>query len=203
MSIKSAADIPMKMGFNVHYAEGSDHVAVQGPVPGYDGWMAEVEFLPDGRVYNLSVRPMYKGLDIDAGITVRMLRSLKFSDFEAALREVLRRTAKTIDPDDSMRHLLSIGEQFMAEPHPGKRGRGDDFYARLASDYVSLLGTQRDPVVALAERMGQQAGREVRPQTVRNQLTQARKRGLLTTVGRGRAGGELTERARQLLRDGQ
>ena len=60
--------------------------------------------------------------------------------------------------------------------------------------YVDLLdgGNQR-PVSTLAEQM------HLCEKTIRNYLFKARERDLLTSVGRGVSGGELTDKAKEIL----
>jgi hypothetical protein len=84
-------------------------------------------------------------------------------------------------------------EEFARNPRPGRRGRPDAFYARLAAQYVELLKTSSTPTKDLAET------RNYSPSSTRDFLNQARTRGLLTRSAKGRAGGELTEKARELL----
>jgi hypothetical protein len=82
-----------------------------------------------------------------------------------------------------------------AERRPGRRGRTDTYYARVARDYVELMEQgDQSPVATLARRKCLDA------KTVSNLLGAARLRGLLTPPPRrGRAGGQLTEAARRLL----
>lgn len=70
--------------------------------------------------------------------------------------------------------------------------RGNTYYASVAAAYVELLA-DRAPVAALAKNLGVSASK------VRNDLFAARERGLLTSTGQGRAGGELTDEAREIL----
>jgi hypothetical protein len=84
-------------------------------------------------------------------------------------------------------------EEFAHNPRPGRRGRPDAFYARLAAQYVELLKTSSTPTKDLA------AMRDYSASSTRDFLNQARKRGLLTRSDMGRAGGVLTDRARELL----
>lgn len=70
-------------------------------------------------------------------------------------------------------------------------------HASIAAMYVRLLDEKEPrPVVALAQQL------HLGHKTVRNYLFTARERGLLTSAGRGVAGGQLTDKARRLL-DGE
>jgi hypothetical protein len=76
--------------------------------------------------------------------------------------------------------------------HPIRRdGR---FYAEVASRYLDLVNLRDSrPAETMAHAM------EVSVRTVHAWLGRARKRGLLTSSGPGQAGGELTDKARDLL----
>jgi hypothetical protein len=83
--------------------------------------------------------------------------------------------------------------EFDRNQRPGKRGRPDVFYAGVAKRYVELLISSSAPTKDLADELG-------KPVTsTRDLLHQARQRGLLTSPSKGLAGGELTEKARELL----
>jgi hypothetical protein len=79
---------------------------------------------------------------------------------------------------------------------PGRRGRPDVEYARLAALYVALHEEGNPaPVEALAESL------HLSPAQVRNLLYEARRRNLRTKSAPGRAGGTLTDPALRLLED--
>lgn len=76
----------------------------------------------------------------------------------------------------------------------GRRERGDEAYAGLALEYALLVEDgDRSPSKTLAERFGGSGG------TWANRIAVARRRGLLTPVKVGEAGGALTEKALRLL----
>ncbi len=79
---------------------------------------------------------------------------------------------------------------------PGRLGRPDIEYAQHAELYVRVLrsGVPK-PTAQLAEQL------HLSPVQVRNIIGQARKRGLLTSAPKGRAGGELTELAIEILKE--
>jgi hypothetical protein len=84
--------------------------------------------------------------------------------------------------------------EFNEVRHPGRRGRDDSFYAQVAARYVHhLTSTDQAPTAALADEM------TVSVSSVRGLLYEARRRGLLTDAPPGRAGGQLTDKARGLL----
>jgi hypothetical protein len=81
-------------------------------------------------------------------------------------------------------------------PDPTKRGARDDtYYATWAAHYVRLAGVSSAPVAELAEKFG------VTRDRVRNVLHLARQRGLLTRGTHGRAGGELTPKGDDALKE--
>jgi hypothetical protein len=102
---------------------------------------------------------------------------------------------------ESARRLIgSLGFDPDVRPERGRRGpKGtpDSWYALLAADYLDAIkGGSRSPVADLAKERGMS---EV---GLRAALNRARKRGLLTRKGTGRAGGTLTPRAVRILRGG-
>lgn len=81
-------------------------------------------------------------------------------------------------------------------PRRGPTGWPDADYARLAADYLAFVEAgSRRPVIDLA------LARNEPEETVRQQLVRARRRGLLTRQTAGKAGGQLTERAKRLLKE--
>ncbi len=77
---------------------------------------------------------------------------------------------------------------------PARLEMSDLEYASLAARYAELLAEGfAHPTAILADELGYQPG------TVNQRVREARKRGLLTAAPAGRAGGELTDKARGLL----
>lgn len=95
-------------------------------------------------------------------------------------------------PDAARAVLDANADRYAEMSEESTRGRGDIFYARLAADYVDLLPDKRVNTI-LAER------RFVAVSTITSQVSEARRRDLLTRVSRGRPGGALTPKAYQLL----
>lgn len=92
-----------------------------------------------------------------------------------------------------MEVVRAVGGTFGVRP--GRRGRPDEEYARLAAAYVRLLGESK-PVEALAEQ------EHLSQSQVRNLLSEAKRRKIITRPGQGRAGGQLTKYGRSLLEGG-
>ena len=105
---------------------------------------------------------------------------------------------RRITKEDQVRHQLDVeryraaAAAFEEVPRPGAAGRGEHHYAAIAKLYVSLLA-EPNPTEVLAAQLG------VSTKTASNLLFKAREKQLLTSLGRGRAGGELTDKARRLL----
>ena len=97
-------------------------------------------------------------------------------------------------------YTLTVGELgFDPEKKPqrgrrGPKGWPDEEYARLAAAYVERCAAgSRSPVVDVATAHG------MTPDGVRGSLSRARKKGLLTRQTQGRAGGQLTAKAKKLI----
>ncbi|MEU4155726.1 hypothetical protein [Actinoplanes sp. NPDC026670] len=83
---------------------------------------------------------------------------------------------------------LDLGRTF--DHHPGRNGRRDIDYARLAREYVDLVKQGEHPLRGLVAEYGSTATRWS------NRVSEARKRGVITG-SRGTA--RLTDYARNLL----
>lgn len=158
---------------------------------GYPGWQVAATFRrrPDGvlALLELHVSPVLltgPENDQEHEITAAMLRSVRLSD----LRREAQRAAQSWGSDAAHTVAPELGAR------PGRTGRDDRPYAVLAARYLELCTESRAPVVELAAETYRSTS------TVQNLLTEARRRGLLIRR-QGRAGGELTEKARRLLDD--
>jgi len=78
-------------------------------------------------------------------------------------------------------------------PKPGRRPKPDEYYAKFAKEYVDALPRSRSPVADIS------ADHQISQGKVRDIIHEARQRRLLTKTRQGRVGGELTERARNIL----
>lgn len=119
-----------------------------------------------------------------AFVGLRRLRDAPIGDLDRAARQQITDTFGRLGDD--------MLDAFKNPGRPGRRGRDDGFYAALASRYVALLGSGH-PVVDLAKEFGQE------PPRVRNWLHEARRRGVLSHPTPGKAGGDLTQKGRDLL----
>jgi hypothetical protein len=93
-----------------------------------------------------------------------------------------------------------ITAQFAAKPRPGRAGRPDVLYAVWAARYVDALAGTKAPIAALVKQY-ENTPERISAASLRAILNKARgrKRQLLTKAPAGRAGGELTKKAEQLL----
>lgn len=118
--------------------------------------------------------------DAPAAVTARLLRDVPFGDIIEQIRRNVRAQVPTFAPG--------------IEHQPGRRRQPDEFYAAVAAAYVQALEAgSRSPARDIAD------ARSYSRSMVNNWIHEARRRDLLTEAPPGRAGGELTERARALL----
>jgi hypothetical protein len=91
-----------------------------------------------------------------------------------------------------------------APQHPGRSGRTDDYWLTVALAYVRCLADDPERVaVCVAAELSKLWSRKVTPKQATAYINRTRKKGFLTPApGRGKAGGELTDKARQLLTEG-
>lgn len=202
-----------------------DTLALAQPLPGNEAWTVQLAFRVRGGRTDLiahAVIPTPKGwpehvtdkqVD-DEGNLSRPWLELRtwLTDWVESLEEppgrlttAVVRSAMTGELERHARRLIASWSDrgFLfpkgAAGHPtgrprGASGNGDRFFAELAARYVQLSAETDKAVEALAAEMGAKVS------TTRNRIFRAREKGLLTSPGQGRTGGELTERAVNLLR---
>lgn len=157
-----------------------------------------------GEIVELAVRPSDaeppqrsriwadRPADTVGGIPMRLLRLSSRELLElVADFQVWAMSATTSDPAVK-RRLQQWGDDFSASARPGRKGRPPVEYARVAQRYVQLLNDPK-PLESLRAELGLSASQ------VRNVLYKARHDDLLTRAPKGRAGGELTQKAIDLL----
>ena len=137
------------------------------------------------------------------GLSARTVRRVHLSDYRAHTHEVLAWVMQQHGGRDGgagrLLRRFGIFPPDEDRPRPVRRaGKPDRFYARLAAAYTELVSSgRRHPIKTLASRRHEGSA------TIRNWIREARVRGLLTRGVRGRAGGELTPRARRILEEGR
>lgn len=175
------------VGDGYRAAPGEDLIEIDQPVDGFPGWVATWLFLVVKPPEPIAVRLRYLGPDQrTTAITAQLLRKVspdrarqRFSEVHLA-SEVGLLFNEAFDATD-------------ATARPGRRGRDDRFYAVLVRDYSGLVATSPTPVKELANKLGYSASQ------IRNLLYTARQRGLLTASEPGKAGGDETDKCREIL----
>jgi transposase-like protein len=118
-------------------------------------------------------------------LSARLLRQIPLGEIETDLRERLARSyyMKTYRTEET-KHVQEAR----------RRRKSDRFYVEIAEQYDEAMrsGTNQ-PAQQLIARHGVPEG------TMYRWINAARRRGLLSETGRGRAGGYLTEKAKKLL----
>ena len=125
------------------------------------------------------------------GLESRHLRSIS----PATMLEVLRQVAAEVVDSRSDGDRMLAGESGPAFPLLSKRGRVTDLeLAQIAAVYVRHVQSGRHPVMNLvADDV------HLSQKTVARRIEDARGRKLLTRTAKGKAGGELTDKALRLL----
>lgn len=128
------------------------------------------------------------------GVTTGVLRRIPFAEIvnELAAGFIDNVEAFSLEPE---RELWSELSKPIERRKGGGTDRGDQFYARIAAQFIELIqSNDRSPIKSLAKR------HTYSENTVKSWIYQARKRGLLDSLGRGRPGGRLSSKANELLR---
>jgi hypothetical protein len=121
------------------------------------------------------------------GLTVDVLRGIKVGSLHVEVRSWLQ-----LPPNAGP--VLDIDRtELGGVRRTGRRGRPPKFYAEWAARYVAAMRDSGPPLQRLALEY------HFDPSSIRGFLYEARRRGLLTKAPPGRAGGELTARALELL----
>lgn len=80
---------------------------------------------------------------------------------------------------------------------PGPHGHGERFYAVWAKRYVDAVNDEARALAVYKHLGALHPGN--RPETIAQWIMKARDKGLLTETGKGKRGGELTDRGKRLL----
>jgi hypothetical protein len=155
-----------------------------------DDWGVGVRLHRRGTHRQWNVREItLRLMDSESSISGNDVRELPLGALLSEARRLATKDSLASPPPAPHVDLAQVLEQ-----NDGTFGSGDDALAALAFEYVSLVesGT-RTPSKLLAERFGGTAG------TWTNRVAESRKRGFLTAVDRGEAGGALTPKALSTL----
>ncbi len=175
--------------FDALPSEGGAEIEIKvwARIAGFDDWRAQLVIRQiEGTLVTSSFTIEKRdGADPRGGLTSEILRSVPLG---AVPRELNRLIGLTLPK----RPVAQLAEDFHKAHRPGRRGRGDGYYAEVAAAYVSRL----DSSSALADLADELA---LSPSQARNLLYAARRKGLLTEAPGGKAGGQLTDKAKDLL----
>ena len=172
-----------------HYEKDAKQMHVTRDFEGFRGWqaVAVISATDAGlQIDRLTIEPWGDAAP-PGGITTRMLRQVRTGAIIASARAAARAIGAIL-PDAAPD--LSVSERV------GRRGRDDRFYARWAAEYADALSRSPNPIAEMAGR------HHLSPSQVRNLVHACRNKKMLTAAPPGRAGGELTARAIELLKEG-
>jgi hypothetical protein len=186
-------------------------------VPLRDGWVAAYRIVNDGGtpvVGEVRVFPdepdrknhgQWSGelLGVRAkvphgGITLRLLREVRLKKYLQQMAAGIERFRKQsiLAARDFGWGREKVAAPAKSAPRRGRKGRSDEFYVRVAEEYAKASTVRRSrPIAEIAK------SHKVLPSQARDMVRLARKRGLLTSIGPGMRGGQLTGRAESLLRE--
>ena len=126
-----------------------DQIAVWQRLPGNPEYAVVATFFVSNRgpqLVGLSFSPWSFETWPPAMLTAAMVRTAPLDRLYERIRfYVANSQAASIDLDIDLK-------EFARNKRPGRRGRPDVFYARLAAEYVDLLSTSSTPTKDLAER---------------------------------------------------
>ncbi len=168
------------------------------------GWLVRYRLEPqDGVPVVAEVQVLHTGKLPPGGLDSTTWRSVKLSEWRELWPDVLENIEKRYGRDALVeRHLQRFGfgiEAKRSPRRPGRAGHSDAYYAQLADDYVALIAKGHTKPTKELARRAPFKGQPNAEQAARDAVHQARRRGLLTEAPAGRAGGELTEHAKEVL----
>jgi hypothetical protein len=188
-------------------AQGWDLTAT---IEGHPEWVARAVVLDAGNgpvVAELTVTPAPKqhGAVPAVGLGARLVRKVNVGELADLVRGASADAAADFEdwadvlegtPDAVALREMAESVQAGPTPRPGRRGNGIDHYLTWAVRYAEKVSNGvRNPHKQLADEHDVPSW-----EYVRDTITDARRRyGLLTKPGPGKAGGVLTDKAKQLL----
>ena len=158
------------------------------PTPRGESWSGDVQDVPSGGIVARVIRT------INVGELIVQARRCAAEDASRSADGALR--SPRLAPRMAIR-AAQADHLVRSATRTGRRGNGVDHYLEWACSYAALTHAgELHPIARLAKETGESVT------YVRDTITDARRRyGLLTSAGRGRAGGHLTDKAFALLRD--
>jgi hypothetical protein len=142
----------------------------------------DVDLTTGVKAFSLSPHPSETTVGV---LTARMLRDFPFGQLERMQQQDALAIVANVPGAVLSARLVSMRR-------PARAGHPDREYAELARRYVELVPGGR-PITDLAAQLGRSRT------TVRNLIAEARNRCFLTGSQHGKAGGQLTDKARRLL----
>lgn len=167
---------------------------------GGERWRAEARLASAGQrlvIAELRISPADPQKPLLRGLEARLLRRVPIRDFLLYAQALMSGAAEPGPATQLFRGILQrvIFPGFATRPRPRRRvGRDDRFFAELAAAYIAHARRSRSPVKDLAKL------RRETPARIRDQLHEARVRGLLSEGDRGRPGGMLLPYGLALLK---
>lgn len=160
-----------------------------------DGFVIEVtlQMNSDGVLICSGLNIQFKDEDKapDRPINSRYFQLLGFGEILQSAREEYVIWAETLT---EVYQDMEAESQTRDWPYPGASGHPDEKYAHLAYIYLKFIGQAKsNPIDELAQHMN--CDRE----TAASRVSEARKRGLLTSPRQGVMGGKLTKKANEIL----
>ena len=152
---------------------------------GHEGWLVRVRLdRRDGVIYSSSYEVRNVG-----GEPLRLSAVGK----RLGLGSVCERIAQEIEATGGLHHEWA--DSFVDLPRTGRRARNDSAYLPWAEAYVEALAENpRRPLDVLTERYPNETRAGIQAK-----VNRARSRDLLTKGPKGKAGGELTDKAREMI----
>lgn len=156
-----------------------------------DGWRVTGTLVfREGRVRVRSVTFVPGPHGDDTVFSLRMLRRMNLGWVQRQWEGVLRGSMYVDLPDKWQRGML-------ASPRAGRRGHPDAFYAQWVARYLEACEASETPVRALVKQWGEKGETTA---SINRYVKRAEVLGLITErPGRGRAGGTMTEKCKELL----
>jgi hypothetical protein len=148
------------------------------------------------RMVEFAVRQVDSSSASGSSMSGHTIRALPIGELLSVAREQAASSRRADEPQPTRVRFILPGEDRLAPFLDRRRSaqRDDRAYAALAMEYAFLVEDGvTSPAKALADRLGGKAG------TWTNRITEARRRGLLTPVKGGAAGGAMTDKALRLL----
>jgi hypothetical protein len=164
----------------------------------FPGWVFRVRFGEIGEVIGFSVEESAVHVPDRRPLNAAFVHAIPvgaaISKAKVAASFLSRSRARNTTGDEAA-SLATWGE--MVRERTGTRGKADVVYALVAAEYVRLIETEnRAPLKTLAAAM------VVSESQVRNSVSEARKRGLLTPTKPGKKGGRMTAKGLRTLEVG-